>query len=1086
MIMVPPFTCAVCCVWYSDSSQPYGSSLPIPEHLDRREQLRKERREEYQQLLASKRVGDNKRQRPPSVTELRRKLAENREIELARGPQREVGRREKSQRREPSQNTGLFDREETYQEMKERKRKEEKRYRAGLMDYSPDHHPTNRRSVRFVDQNSPERDSEPRRRWVDSGIHLPPPRHWEDEEEQYLQWARERGRYSSNSNGRRTSTPPSKQTHLDEDDGLNRSKSAPSVRSPDFMNLGKRAAEEDKKAKQKAYADELRRQIMEKDKEKALERTEKLGNLSSKNDKQSNDSVTTKQMRLRDTSPPPRHSSPLEQQRNNRSDADNLHARGPPPHWNGDMRYPPGPGYPHPAYLPQPLQYPPQAYVPQGYYYPPPLQPVPPLVPSHHPYPYYEHYDGQFKRSKSPPHRQNMVRIVTEDDDNRDRTHRRLLSTPKELDDSPMTGQRSKVSPQRVLDKDAYRSELERQIHEKKQRQLEDNTRREEHERNKEMEMEGYNPWGKGGCGAPIRDATGKPITDLRTMRRVNDAKTSPRNITNPELDNSMDLDMYKRDPSRLGSHTPHQAQFTSPEPDPRSQQEEYRKELKRQMEEKEEVKRKEKERQKLEEEREAQRLEMERKRMQEDYEKEQAIQRQKQEEVKAKNEALKIAAEEKRIAEARKVKEKEERERQELEVKFKREEHQRYARPPSPPVPAVKNHLIHQGHPLPVHDPNTPLQLTADPPPPARRPSPPVPALQNKLTTNKDVDYTSHVQIEQQTHHRHEPVVEHNVRPDGTGKQLDTMQEPRDHKLPGTSSVVHTQVSLATMEKDERHGDSNQDVLDKLSAVRRLLNDATSVPSASSSTVTEERKTSGRSLFEPVRVNVRKLNSGSKRLHNDPVPSGRDPITAFNQLKYNNADNRRRDFWNKFPEPPRSESSLEVQQAELLKHQEEILSKLQLAVTQHVEPNKENEPKSSGDLLPSESVYLDSDCQETRDQRNKVSRQKRRTWQISAKFGDKVEPIRQHHAQRPGSQVSTKSFDVDTVAQKNQNRLEKLDAVLRSSRDVSSRTPDEVIQQFLDFQTPYVPELDETESLSRMSEHSLSNNTAFKPIFPS
>ena len=45
----------------------------------------------------------------------------------------------------------------------------------------------------------------------------------------------------------------------------------------------------------------------------------------------------------------------------------------------------------------------------------------------------------------------------------------------------------------------------------------------EEYEKKLEHEMLNYDPFGKGGGGAPVRDINGRLMTDLRQMKTVND-----------------------------------------------------------------------------------------------------------------------------------------------------------------------------------------------------------------------------------------------------------------------------------------------------------------------------------------------------------------------------------------------------------------------------------------------------------------------------------------------------------------------------------------------------------------------------------
>jgi centrosome and spindle pole-associated protein 1 len=58
--------------------------------------------------------------------------------------------------------------------------------------------------------------------------------------------------------------------------------------------------------------------------------------------------------------------------------------------------------------------------------------------------------------------------------------------------------------------KDAYRAELEAQIRDKAARKAAEKSAVAAEEARKEAEMAGYNPWGRGGAGAPLRNASGK------------------------------------------------------------------------------------------------------------------------------------------------------------------------------------------------------------------------------------------------------------------------------------------------------------------------------------------------------------------------------------------------------------------------------------------------------------------------------------------------------------------------------------------------------------------------------------------------
>ncbi|XP_029778991.1 centrosome and spindle pole-associated protein 1 isoform X1 [Suricata suricatta] len=75
----------------------------------------------------------------------------------------------------------------------------------------------------------------------------------------------------------------------------------------------------------------------------------------------------------------------------------------------------------------------------------------------------------------------------------------------------------------------AYQEALQQQIREREERRKKEREEKEEYEAKLEAEMRSYNPWGKGGGGAPLRDAQGNLITDLNRMHRQNiDAYHNP------------------------------------------------------------------------------------------------------------------------------------------------------------------------------------------------------------------------------------------------------------------------------------------------------------------------------------------------------------------------------------------------------------------------------------------------------------------------------------------------------------------------------------------------------------------------------
>ncbi|NWI58063.1 CSPP1 protein, partial [Calyptomena viridis] len=69
----------------------------------------------------------------------------------------------------------------------------------------------------------------------------------------------------------------------------------------------------------------------------------------------------------------------------------------------------------------------------------------------------------------------------------------------------------------------SYQQELQQQIREREERRRQQREEKERYEAKLEAEMRNYNPWGRGGGGAPLRDAEGNLIADLNIMHKQNE-----------------------------------------------------------------------------------------------------------------------------------------------------------------------------------------------------------------------------------------------------------------------------------------------------------------------------------------------------------------------------------------------------------------------------------------------------------------------------------------------------------------------------------------------------------------------------------
>ena len=80
-----------------------------------------------------------------------------------------------------------------------------------------------------------------------------------------------------------------------------------------------------------------------------------------------------------------------------------------------------------------------------------------------------------------------------------------------------------------------YQRALEDQIREKAERKEREKRAKQERELREEREAANYNPWGKGGGGAPVKDDRGNVVTNLKDMRHdANDRRDNPDAYRSP------------------------------------------------------------------------------------------------------------------------------------------------------------------------------------------------------------------------------------------------------------------------------------------------------------------------------------------------------------------------------------------------------------------------------------------------------------------------------------------------------------------------------------------------------------------------
>nr|XP_057919091.1 centrosome and spindle pole associated protein 1-like isoform X2 [Doryrhamphus excisus] len=287
-----------------------------------------------------------------------------------------------------------------------------------------------------------------------------------------------------------------------------------------------------------------------------------------------------------------------------------------------------------------------------------------------------------------------------------------------------------------------YGDALKKQIQEQQERKRIEREERERFEAQLEVDMKNHQPWGRGGGGAPLRDHTGNLIADLKQMHKLNEEAYS-----NPEGQRRAVVVMTPRpaehpDPKDRVSgfthvQTPQFARGTVfpnlTTPQQVHEQDQYKADLKLQIEEKQRKRAEDRERIRLEEEKLERKVLEQNASIQREYKEEQEKKRQKEMEQKAKvEELLQLAEKRKKEAERKKVEEKAKAAQkrqydQEMQARMKS-----VNKEPSPPVPTPQRNQEYSPRPPTLESRHSTARLSEQS---SSCPlSPPVPACRNRL----------------------------------------------------------------------------------------------------------------------------------------------------------------------------------------------------------------------------------------------------------------------------------------------------------------------------------------------------------------
>uniref|UniRef100_A0A0D9RNE6 Centrosome and spindle pole associated protein 1 n=1 Tax=Chlorocebus sabaeus TaxID=60711 RepID=A0A0D9RNE6_CHLSB len=575
----------------------------------------------------------------------------------------------------------------------------------------------------------------------------------------------------------------------------------------------------------------------------------------------------------------------------------------------------------------------------------------------------------------------------------------------------------------------SYQEALQQQIREREERRKKEREEKEEYEAKLEAEMRTYNPWGKGGGGAPLRDTKGNLITDLNRMHRQNidayhnpDARTYEDKRAVVSLDPNLATSNAENLEDAANKSSGHMQTQSSPfargnvfgEPPTElqiRQQELYKNFLRFQIEEKKQREEAERERLRIAEEKEERRLAEQRARIQQEYEEEQEKKREKEEEQRLKNEEHIRLAEERQKEAERKKKEEEEKYNLQLQHYYERD------------------------------------NLTGEETKRLRQPSPIVPALQNKIASKL----------------RRPPSVDSIIRSFIHESSMSRAQSPpvpaRKNQLRAEEEKKNVIMELSEMRKQLR------------SEERRLQERLLHMDSDDEIPI-RKRERNPMDIFDMAR---HRLQAPVRR----QSPKGLDAATFqnihdFNELKDRADSETRVDLKFMYPDPPRDHHTLEIQQQALLREQQKRLNRIKMQEGAKVDldaipsakvreqrmPRDDTSDFLKNSLLESDSAFIgaygetypaiEDDVLPPPSQLPSARERRRNKWK-----GLDIDSSRPNVAPDGLSLKSTSSVNVDQLRMRNEERMRRLNELhnkpINTDDESSLVDPDDIMKHIGD-----------------------------------
>ena len=1017
--------------------------------LERNNRLRKERQSEYQDFL--KRRDHNKR----TVAEMRIELSSDREAELG---QRKVKLDSLGKRLEES------NADNSYAALQAKKLTEERQYRGDPCCFSKPRKHMN------TDEDGNRQDHSSNNNFAcnkisDASQHQKSS--WDEEEKGLMQWTKNMGCHFKAQPDKENTPPGLDSARRNEADSRAMLRSISAPISATGMPLPGWSGNDShvQKMKKIKYAEDLRNQIREKKASvkyddslhRAADQHLSFGRLSrtradrSMADNSSNETHSSLHHKDYSECEGVRKPAPMAtRSRDNSMQEYPFYNLPPPPpaSFQGHHGVPwIPPMYPYPNFYDR-ESYPKMYHHP--YYYPQPPHSYPPPPDAINPYsmpPSHHHESRKHLPLREPGRGEEHHDLIYHD--------KRNYSPPSPLihESNAWRGRRDEDKNPKISNKIIYRKELEKQMREKKEREMKENMAKESLDRKRENKY--YDPFGKGGCGAPVRDQHGNLVADLKQMRKINENRLSNNSL---KLKNSAgeDSDTSGSSPPQKASHVVFTYGKRTDEDIKKSTQVHYRDFLFQQVKEKEELKMKEKEQQRIEEKKELEHLERDRRRIQEEYQRELNLQKIKLEQAHKKNEAivLEVERDRQRVLMQREQEfvqeEKEQRSFAEKELVEKLScsrgdlSHNTF-KSTSPPIPTLRRQMKAT---LSVSTPSTKPQnhfhgnlsyqpasshrlLEPSSPNPTEKmidhPSPPVPALRKKKTNPSNIELetskaNSHASLCLNPHassavastriscDRSQVLDDTRIAYTGVSKNPSSKLcvNAQDHTLGVNHDSVRSQRSNSSnavvdarslFSRTHLSALDSEEILTKLGAIRMHLQEELAKQNC------ESRSQSG--SFDRARRHEPRIAAPLKPKF-DLAMQTRENI---NKLKYS-CSTEQGEFLEINPEVPHSESTLAEQQGALLRHQQALRRNAQM-----------NVEKQKGNTYGKDSVGKDS----------YVSREGSA---LPPEFS--LRSLRYPFSNNNGSKASLPgeiypNIDDSSMATKNGERIKRLEAILKS-----------------------------------------------------